>query len=75
MTTSEGATLRPARREDLPAVERLLTESKLPLDGVADELSTFIVAESGKELVGVAGLEVCCDNALLRSVAVAPEWR
>jgi amino-acid N-acetyltransferase len=25
--------------------------------------------------VGVAGLEVCCDNALLRSVAVAPEWR
>jgi amino-acid N-acetyltransferase len=23
----------------------------------------------------VAGLEVCCDNALLRSVAVLPEWR
>jgi amino-acid N-acetyltransferase len=75
MTTSEGATLRPARADDLAAVERLLTESKLPFDGVADALSTFIVAESGKELVGVAGLEVCCDNALLRSVAVAPEWR
>jgi amino-acid N-acetyltransferase len=23
----------------------------------------------------VAGLEVCCDDALLRSVAVHPEWR
>jgi amino-acid N-acetyltransferase len=25
--------------------------------------------------VGVAGLEVCCNNALLRSVAVADQWR
>jgi len=25
--------------------------------------------------VGVAGLEVCCNNALLRSVAVLPDWR
>jgi len=27
------------------------------------------------QLVGVAGLEICCDDALLRSVAVHPEWR
>jgi amino-acid N-acetyltransferase len=26
-------------------------------------------------LVAVAGLEMCCDDALLRSVAVHPEWR
>ena len=36
---------------------------------------TFIVAESGAEIVGVAGLEICCDNALLRSVAVDDAWR
>ena len=35
----------------------------------------FVVAEAGTDIVGVAGLEVCCDNALLRSVAVATEWR
>jgi amino-acid N-acetyltransferase len=29
----------------------------------------------GGDVVGVAGLEVCRDNALLRSVAVAPAWR
>ncbi|HSQ33197.1 MAG TPA: arsenic resistance N-acetyltransferase ArsN2, partial [Gemmatimonadaceae bacterium] len=29
----------------------------------------------GGVLVGVAGLEVCCNNALLRSVAVDPAWR
>ena len=28
-----------------------------------------------RSIVGVAGLEICCDNALLRSVAVAPDWR
>ena len=70
-----GATVRPARPDDLPGVERLLTASSLPLDGVADALSTFVVAEAGGALVGVAGLEVCCDNALLRSVAVDPSWR
>ena len=67
--------VRAARPADLAAVERLLTTSGLPLDGVADALPTFVVAESGGDLVGVAGLEVCCDNALLRSVAVRPEWR
>ena len=67
--------LRPAAPADLSAVERLLTDSALPLEGVREALADFVVAESGGDIVGVAGLEVCCDNALLRSVAVRPEWR
>ena len=67
--------VRPAVPGDLAAVERLLTASGLPLDGVREALPTFIVAEAGTDVVGVAGLEVCCDNALLRSVAVSPDWR
>lgn len=70
-----SALIRGATMADLPAVERLLTDSKLPLDGVRDVLSSFLVAESGGALVGVAGLEVCCEHALLRSVAVVPAWR
>jgi len=70
-----AARLRPARADDLAAVERLLASSQLPLDGVREALGTFVVAVSGTDLVGVAGLEVCCDNALLRSVAVADDWR
>jgi amino-acid N-acetyltransferase len=69
------ARVRAASPLDLPAVERLLTASRLPLDGVREALPTFVVAESGGDIVGVAGLEVCCDNALLRSVAVADAWR
>lgn len=80
MTTQEplGATLRPARRSDEAAVAELLTASALPLDGVHDALPSFVVAEEGGRLVGVAGIEGCGTDGsqvLLRSVAVAPEWR
>ena len=71
----QDASLRPATPDDLRDVERLLVASSLPTAGVADALPAFTVAVSGDEIVGVAGLEVCCDNALLRSVAVAESWR
>ena len=74
-TNSSAAIIRAATPADLPRVEQLLSASDLPLAGVRDALGDFVVAESGGELVGVAGLEVCCDDALLRSVAVHPNWR
>ena len=79
MLTLDGSTsaavLRPARTDDLPGIEQLLTKSGLPTTGVAAALGGFIVAESAGAIVGTAALEVCHDDALLRSVAVAPEWR
>jgi amino-acid N-acetyltransferase len=72
---SRAAQIRPATAADLPRVEQLLTESDLPLAGVRESLKDFVVAEADGDLVGVAGLEICCDDALLRSVAVRPEWR
>jgi amino-acid N-acetyltransferase len=69
------ANIRPATAADLPRIERLLMASSLPMAGVPEALGDFMVAETGDELVGVAGLEICCDDALLRSVAVSPEWR
>jgi len=74
-TTSDAAAVRAAKTEDLPAVERLLTANSLPLEGVREALKDFVVAESGGDIVGVAGLEICSDDALLRSVAVSPDWR
>ena len=72
-------TLRAAAPADLPAVRALLADSGLPDAGLdalfADHADDFVLAEAGGALVGVAGLEVCCDDALLRSVAVRPEWR
>lgn len=75
-------TLRTATARDRIAVERLLSSSGLPIDGIADLFATdakdFIVADDPLqqgELAAVAGLEAHHDNALLRSVAVRPEWR
>jgi arsenite methyltransferase len=68
-------TLRPATDADLPAVEQMLAASGLPTTGVAEALGEFIVAESGDRIVGVVGLELCGEHALLRSTAVAPEWQ
>ena len=82
IATQAAPSFRAARPDDTPAVERLLAAAGLPTAGVADLLaaqpSAFVVVESPTgdgELLAVAGLEVCCDNALLRSVAVRPEWR
>jgi len=74
-TVAETPRLRAARPADLRAVEQLLQANSLPTDGVRETLETFVVAESGDDIVGVAGLEVCCEHALLRSVAVSPAWR
>ena len=75
MTTVTTPHVRAATLADLPAVERLLAESSLPLDGVREAFSTFVVAQSGDDIVGVAGMEQAGPDALLRSVAVHPDWR
>jgi amino-acid N-acetyltransferase len=77
-TTHAGPIVRLATHQDQAQVEALLTASHLPLDGVAEALPCFVVAESEARVVGVAGIEDCGvagEHALLRSVAVADDWR
>ena len=79
-TLTTSPTFRAATVGDTPAILQLLTGAGLPVEGVADLLATdarqFVVAESdARDVVAVAGLEVCCNNALLRSVAVRDDWR
>ena len=68
--------LRPAQPADLPAVLALLGDANLPTQGVENRaLQDFIVAEREGKLVGVVGLEIYRESALLRSAAVDPSWR
>jgi N-acetylglutamate synthase-like GNAT family acetyltransferase/thioredoxin reductase len=64
--------LRQAHAADWPAVEALLRANQLPLEGAREHLSTFVIAEAGRDVVGCAGVEPRGDVALLRSVAVSP---
>ncbi len=64
----------PAREEDLPAIERLLTEAGLPTDA-KPHLSDFLVARHHGNIVGCVGMEVQGPDALFRSLAVDPAYR
>ena len=72
---STTAMIRAATDADLPRIEALLVASGLPTAGVADALCGFLVAEHDGALVGVVGVEECCEYGLLRSTAVDPAWR
>jgi len=67
--------IRNATDVDLSAVEKLLSASDLPLEGVRDNFSSFIVAEEAGEIAGAIGLEEYGSAALLRSAVVSPEHR
>ena len=62
-----------AAARDVPDVLALLARHGLPLDGVAEHVSTMVVARDHGRLIGVAAIELHAGGALLRSVAVAPE--
>lgn len=74
-TAGQPVELGPARPEDLAEVLGLLGRAGLPPDGVAGHVTGFLVARAAGRLVGVVGLELYGASALLRSLAVAPEWQ
>lgn len=64
-------TVRRAVEDDWEAISSLLKRKGLPVAGARDHLAQFLVAEDDSGLVGVGGLEVYGDAALLRSLVVA----
>jgi amino-acid N-acetyltransferase len=68
-------TLRPATAEDVPAIDALLSDNRLPTAGFRDDVRECIVATDDGRVVGAAGLEIYDDSALLRSVVVAAAVR
>ncbi|MBI5179357.1 MAG: GNAT family N-acetyltransferase [Nitrospinae bacterium] len=75
MDAPEGITITPAGGDDLPAVTALLAENSLPTEDVARHIGGFILARSVGKIAGSAGIEMFADAALLRSVAVATQFR
>jgi amino-acid N-acetyltransferase len=63
--------IRNATNSDLPAVEQLLLSSRLPIEGVRENFSGFVVAEEAGTIAGAIGLERYGSAALLRSAVVS----
>lgn len=68
-------TITPATAADLEPIKALLLANNLPTAGVDDHWKTFIVAREGGKLVACGGAEAYQFAALIRSIAVAPEYR
>ena len=62
--------IRRATAEDQPQVHDLLRRSSLPVDGIPESLTGFVVADRAGSVIGVGGIEDCGREGLLRSVAV-----
>src|SRR5688500_9949388 len=65
----------PAKAEDLFPIKDLLFASGLPTAGVDEHWKTFIVARDGDKIVACGGAEAYQFAALIRSVAVAHDYR
>jgi len=61
--------------EHLDSVRSFLKENKLPFDDIRLEGNQFYLYSDGGTIVGCGGLEFYGDYCLLRSVAVAKEFR
>ena len=72
---SDDLVIAVATAADVDAIKLLLTESGLPTAGVDDHWRTFIVARDGDRVVACGGSEPYQVAALIRSVAVVPEYR
>jgi len=72
-----GGSVSAARAKDIRAVLALLRDVGLPTEGVKEHFDCFLVwRPSGKRgLKGCVGLEVYEESAVLRSVAVDPEYQ
>ena len=66
---------RPATSADWGAIEALLNDARLPLDGAQEHLGAFVVGELGGVIVCAGALEHYGETALLRSVVVAASQR
>ncbi|HEU4734349.1 MAG TPA: UDP-N-acetylmuramate--L-alanine ligase [Kofleriaceae bacterium] len=70
-----GDSMRPAHREDMPAIRDVLASVSLGEPARDDQQGSFFVLRNEDGTVGCVSLEVLGDDAILRALAVNPKFR
>ena len=65
----------PAKATDIASIKLILQANQLPVQGVDDHWRTFLVARDGEKIVACGGAEAYPIAALIRSIAVLPDYR
>lgn len=68
-------TIAPAGNKDRPAILALLADENLPTTDLSENMDHFFTAKDSDRIIGVIGLEIYGPFGLLRSLAVAKEFR
>ncbi|MBF0287317.1 MAG: GNAT family N-acetyltransferase [SAR324 cluster bacterium] len=64
-----------ATPQDRIPIEQLLSNAKLPFTDLITHLPHFVVGRKNNEVIGVIGLEILGEIALLRSLAVTGSYQ
>lgn len=75
MSSVANLTLQTASDADADVIRGLLTRSGLPIGDLSSAKPEFVLAMSAERIIGIGALEHFGGAALLRSVAVEPQWR
>jgi len=75
MKENEIFKFRKAVIEDKTTIRALLQTAKLLTENLDKDVTTFYIAEENGQTAGIAGYEFYGDDALLRSVAVQPDFQ
>ena len=65
----------PATATDVATIKAILKANDLPIAGVDEHWRTFLVARDGRKIVACGGAEAYQVAALIRSIAVDPQYR
>jgi len=75
MKSPDELTIRAAREGDVDDILSLLIDADLNVDGLHEYLGSFVVAVDGDQIVACIGAEAFQFVALVRSLAVLPEYQ
>lgn len=67
--------IEPATQDDVGSIKALLVATSMPTAGVDEHWRTFVVAREAQRMVGCGGSETYQVAALIRSIAVDPDYR
>ncbi len=64
-----------ARKKDTDFIKKKLRANDLPTEDITSKIDDFYIAKEDLEIIGIAGLEICGNYGLARSILIEDRFR